>query len=194
MPYLDSGLKERMRASRKIATPYPLGSRAVGLPPYGERWGGVLLQLQVGIGGIDNPLANVEACAAIVYAGFQHVRTMQDPAIRPILIPAAQRAIDAFTLEAGFAGRDPATGEARPISPNGQALLAAALSRLLNRGYEPDRLSPQLVRSAMDKAWQSVPDHQHVMLLPWLGWSQCSRTIRPLTWIFPDSTSSLLMP
>ncbi len=132
----------------------------------------ILLQLQVGVGGQDNPLADVEACGAIVYGGFQHVRTMQDPAIRPLLIPAAQRAIDAFTLETGFVQRDPATGQARPISPNGQALLAAALSRLLNRGYQPDRLTPQLVRGAMDKAWRSVPEYQHVMLLPWLGWAE----------------------
>ena len=132
----------------------------------------ILLQLQVGPGAEDNPLADIEACAAIVYGGFQHVRTMQDPAIRPLLIPAAQRAIDAFSLEAGFVQRDPTTNEARPISPNGQALLAAALSRLLSRGYQHDRLTPQLVRSAMDKAWQSVPDYQHVMLLPWLGWAE----------------------
>ena len=132
----------------------------------------ILLQLQVGPGGEENPLANVEACAAIVYAGFEHERTMQDPAIRPLLIPAAERAIGAFTAEAGFVERNPATGEARPISPDGQALIAAAMSRLLNRGYQPDRLTPKLVRDAIDKAWQSVPDFQHVRLLPWLGWAE----------------------
>jgi len=132
----------------------------------------ILLQLQVDPDSEENPLADVQVCAAIVYAGFEHVRTMQDPAIRPLLIPAAQRTIAAFTPKAGFVQRDPVTGEARPISPNGQALIAAAMSRLLNRGYQLDQLTPQLVRSAMDKAWQSVPDYQHVMLLPWLGWAE----------------------
>ena len=132
----------------------------------------ILLQLQAGARGQENPLADVEACAAIVYAGFEHPQTMQDPAIRPLLAAAADRAIDAFTADDGFAPRDPASGPGRPRSPNGQALIAAALSRLIQRGYRHERLTPQLVRSALDAAWQAVPEHQQVMLLPWLGWAE----------------------
>lgn len=132
----------------------------------------ILLQLQAQAGGQDNPLADIEACAAIVYAGLEHPRSKQDPAIRPLLVAAADRAIAAFTADEGFAPRDPAGGPGRPRSPNGQALVAAALSRLLQRGYGHDRLTPQLVRSALDAAWQTVPDHQQVMLLPWLGWAE----------------------
>ncbi len=132
----------------------------------------ILLQLQAQVGGQDNPLADVQACAAIVYAGLEHPRSMQDPAIRPLLVAAAERAIDAFTAGAGFAPRDPAGRSGQPRSPNGQALVAAALSRLIQRGYRHERLTPQLVRSAIDAAWQAVPEHQQVMLLPWLGWAE----------------------
>ena len=132
----------------------------------------ILLQLQAGAGGEDNPLAEVEACAAIVYAGYEHPQPRQDPVIRPLLVAAADRAIDSFTADEGFAPRDPAGGPGRLRSPNRQALIAAALSRLLQRGYRHERLTPQLVRSAIDAAWQAVPEHQQVMLLPWLGWAE----------------------
>ncbi len=132
----------------------------------------ILLQLQAPAGGQDNPLADLEACAAIVLACFEIRQSVPDPAIRPLLAAAADRAIDAFIADEGSAPHNPAGGPGRPLSPNGQALVAAALSRLALRGYRHDRLTPQLVRSAIDAAWQAVPKHQHVMLLPWLGWAE----------------------
>ena len=77
----------------------------------------ILLQLQAGAGGEDNPLAEVEACAAIVYAGYEHPQPRQDPVIRPLLVAAADRAIDSFTADEGFAPRDPAGGPADYARP-----------------------------------------------------------------------------
>ena len=119
-------------------------------PRIARRAGGaghqILLHLQAQAGGQDNPLADVEACAAIVYAGLEHPRSMQDPAIRPLLVAAAERTIDTFAADEGFAPRDPAGGPRRPRSPNAQALVAAALSRLIQRGYGRDRLTPPHLR------------------------------------------------
>ena len=54
----------------------------------------------------------------------------------------------------------------------GRAIVAGALGRLLKHGYANQQLTDSFVRLALDTAWNSVLDHQQVMMLPWLGWGE----------------------
>jgi hypothetical protein len=67
------------------------------------------------------------------------------------------------------------TQKVEPLSPHAQAIVAGALARLLTFTDSPagaDSLPHLQARAALDRAWQSVPAHQHIALLPWIGWAE----------------------
>ncbi|MHC4415879.1 MAG: hypothetical protein ACYS0G_11405 [Planctomycetota bacterium] len=130
----------------------------------------ILRQLQKVAPGEDDPLRSLEACAAIVHAGHDNTRTGEDADVRRLVAAATTRVCNAYHREHGFVDVDEQTGQSRPIPPHGQAIVASALGRLLRTGL--GRLEPELVRAAIDAAWESLPEHRHVSLLPWLGWAE----------------------
>ena len=70
---------------------------------------------------------------------------------------------------------DPSTGSPRPldvtaVSPHGRALIASAQSRLRSLSLGP--LDETTFREFLGSIWTSVPEHERVMLLPWIGWAE----------------------
>ncbi len=124
----------------------------------------ILRQLEQVSDGEDEPLASAVACAAIVHAGLEH-QGYRDSA-PPLLREAAERVRVAYTREDGFVDAD----ESKPVPPHSRALIASALSRLLATGHAG--VDAGLVRGALDAAWSSVPPHEQVTLLPWIGWAE----------------------
>ncbi len=148
----------------------------------------ILRQLGTVAPGEDDPLATAPSCAAIVYAGLVRKQTYEDPVCRPLIAAAIQRVQSAYSPQTGFTQADQETGKSYTIAPHGQALVAGALSRLLREGLT--RVEAPIVRGAIDAAWDSVPKHQQVTLLPWLGWAEsdfAAATGRP-----PANTHRLL--
>lgn len=123
----------------------------------------ILLELQEVIEGEADPLASAVTSAAVVLAALERGRELESD---EFLAAAAAGARAAYQPGSGFQERDPSV----PIPPHGRALVAAALARMLAAGA-PD-MDARLVRDALDAAWQSVPPHQHVALLPWIGWGE----------------------
>ena len=114
-------------------------------------------ELRTVMPGEDDPLADPVACAAIAYAGVE---------LGALLPERPQRA--EFIAEA--VGRVVAACTEQPrLAPHGRAMIAAAAARLLAEDVQIEDLR---VRDAIDAAWQSVPEHRQVMLLPWLGWAE----------------------
>ena len=139
----------------------------------------IMRELQLVAPAEEDPLASAVACAAIVHAGLEP--SNPDPAYRRLVNEASQRVLSAYRIQEGFMEIDEETDEQRGIPAHGRAMVAAALSRLLLAGTAG--VEPQLVRSALDAAWASVPLHQQVALLPWLGWAEAdfaTATGRPL--------------
>lgn len=122
--------------------------------------------------GEDDPLANAVACAAIVIAAdaLGQLGLEAPPARDRFIEEAVQRVLSAYAPGRGFADTDPGDGRARPVAPHGQAMIAAAMTRLL-AGGDP-QVTPDQARSALDAAWAAVPPHRQVTLLPWLGWAE----------------------
>jgi hypothetical protein len=55
-------------------------------------------------------------------------------------------------------------------SPHDLALIAGALARAAGTGFGD--VPANEVRRAIDRAWASVPEHQWITLLPWIGWAE----------------------
>ena len=114
--------------------------------------------------------ASPDACAAIVYAILERPEVSSDADLVRVLQMATQRMVDAYQDGRGFLAPPAAGGDAEPLGGHGQALVAAALGRLLVEA--PGGVDPAFVRIAIDTAWQSVPPHRTVALLPWIGWAE----------------------
>ncbi len=122
----------------------------------------------------SNPLASPVSSAAIIYATLEPVQIDNDPNVQQILNAAISLVVKSFEHGIGFIDSKPSVvGRSKvKMSPIGQSLVAGALGRLLKHGYSNEQLTDKFVRSALDTAWKSVPDHQQVMMLPWLGWGE----------------------
>jgi len=130
----------------------------------------VLRELCAVAEGEADPLADPTACAAFVYAVSVVPEARSDAAIEALFTRAASRVTGAFRPETGFAITDEQDASPRPIAAHGQAMLAGAMARLMLSA--PDLVEGEDVRSALDAAWQAVPDHQRITLLPWIGWAE----------------------
>jgi hypothetical protein len=127
--------------------------------------GQVLADLAQVAPGESDPQADPAACAAIVVAALEHPDLRGHREVPELLARARDRVRAAYTHENGFARVNDA-----PVTPNGQALIAWALSRLLVTGA--DDVDAGFVRSAIDTAWATVPEPQQFSLMPWLGWAE----------------------
>jgi hypothetical protein len=127
----------------------------------------VLADLEQVAPGETDPVAEPVACAAIVVAALElpNLPKLEQPRVIQLFARARDRVLAAYTHEDGYAHGDGAT-----IAPNGQALIAWAMSRLLVTGSAD--IDAGLVRSAIDAAWASVPEPRQISLLPWLGWAE----------------------
>lgn len=119
----------------------------------------------------DDPRDDPAACAAIVFAVCAQPGLRNDASIEQLFTDAVKRIHDSFDPASGFVNR-PADGISQGISPHAQAMIAGAMCRLLIAQSPPAMLDPSRVRAALDAAWQSVPDPQHIALLPWIGWAE----------------------
>jgi hypothetical protein len=130
-----------------------------------EAAGEILADLaQLAPGEID-PQDDPVACAAIVVAVLEHPSLRGHAEVPDLFARARDRVRAAYSREGGFA-----RGDDVAVAPNGQALIAWALSRLLAKGS--DDVDAELVRGAIDAAWASVPEPRQISLLPWLGWAE----------------------
>ncbi len=113
-----------------------------------------------------DPLASAVACAAIVYAALEHPTFLAGDRPPPLFLEAAARVGDGWTRQDGFIDVD----EQVPVPPHARALIASAMSRLLAAGMTG--IDGATARGALDAAWESVPPHGRVALLPWIGWGE----------------------
>jgi hypothetical protein len=127
--------------------------------------GRVLADLAQVAPGESDPQADTAVCAAIVIAVLEHPDLRGHTEVPELLARARDRVRAAYTRENGFAHLEDA-----PVTPNGQALIAWALSRLLVTGSVD--LDAGFVRSAIDTAWASAPEPRQISLMPWLGWAE----------------------
>jgi hypothetical protein len=130
-----------------------------------EAAGRVLADLAHVAAGESDLQADAVACAAVVVAGLEHPDLRGHTDVPELFARARDRVGAAYTRENGFARVDDAA-----VTPNGQALIAWALSRLLVTGSGD--VDAGLVRSAIDAAWSSVPEPRQISLMPWLGWAE----------------------
>ncbi|MHC4127445.1 MAG: hypothetical protein ACYSWT_04125 [Planctomycetota bacterium] len=117
--------------------------------------------------GQQDPLADPVACAGIVVAVTEDRNLLDQARVAELFAGARDRVRTAYARGDGFTGGDEAA-----VAPNGQALIAWAMSRLLVTGSAD--IDPGLVRSAIDAAWASVPESRQISLLPWLGWAEAA--------------------
>jgi hypothetical protein len=126
-----------------------------------------------------DPCADPAAAAAIVLAMIEQ-HSINDAALAELFERTAGRVVACFDAGAGFAQRVDADGRARPMPPHSQAMVAGALCKMLamndGRPAAASNVDAKFTRAALERAWQSVPRHQYVALLPWIGWAETDYT------------------
>ncbi len=116
--------------------------------------------------GETDPLLSAVACAAIVHAALEHPTFLAGDRAPRLFLEAAARVRTGWTEHDGFIDID----EQVPVPPHAQALVASAMSRLL--AADMTAIDVSTARGALDAAWESVPPHGRVALLPWIGWGE----------------------
>jgi hypothetical protein len=109
-------------------------------------------------------------CAVIVLAGsvLDEPDTEIDANLRQLLT-VASLAVQAAVIDQ-LDEKEGEEGPTRSLDPHGKALVAAAFARLALQTRQPEQRA--VVREAIDRAWDSVPAHRRVALLPWIGWAE----------------------
>ncbi len=113
----------------------------------------VLEELRRVAPGEDDPFADAAAAATFVLAAAEAGDAWTD---REAEDAAARRILSSLGAE---------------LPPHVQAMTAAAVTARLGR--DPG-IDAQVARRALDAAWSSAPEAQHVSLLPWLGWTEAA--------------------
>lgn len=109
------------------------------------------------LAGIENVADDPAVAGAIVYAFSELGRDERpDAAVREL----HERAATSVIASDNTTWPDAMTG----------SLVAGAQARLLLSN--PDAVNSDRVRETIDHAWESVPEHQRVALLPWVGWAE----------------------
>ncbi len=137
----------------------------------------ILEDLSVVAPGETDPLLSAVACAAIVHAALEHPTFVAGDRAPRLFHEAAARVGSGWTRHDGFIDID----EQVPVPPHAQALIASAMSRLL--AADMAGVDDSIARGALDAAWESVPPHGRVALLPWIGWGEAdyaAATDRPV--------------
>jgi hypothetical protein len=126
----------------------------------------ILEDLSVIAPGETDPLAGAVACSAIVHAALEHPTYLAGDLTPRLFLEAAARVRSGWTRHDGFIDID----EQVPVPPHARALIASAMSRLL--ASDITAIDDSTARGALDAAWESVPPHGQVALLPWIGWGE----------------------
>jgi hypothetical protein len=127
---------------------------------------GLLEDLSVVAPGETDPLESAVACAAIVHAALEHPTFLAGDRAPRLFLEAAARVGSGWTRHDGFVDID----EQVPVPPHARALVASAMCRLL--ASDVTTVDDSTARGALDAAWESVPPHGRVALLPWIGWGE----------------------
>lgn len=125
----------------------------------------LLLELEQLAPGEDDPLHDLAACAAIIYAVTAHPEARRSERIAQLMNGAANQVI--ASLRDGRVV-DPRTG--RTVAPHAQAMAIGAAAKLSRSN--PEMVDLLLVRTALDELWRAVPATEHVDLLPWIAWAE----------------------
>ena len=112
-------------------------------------------------------LASPAACAAVVYAILERSESPDDAALDRLLRVAADRVL---VWHRAASGPDESATPAVPLPAHGQALVAAAVSRMLL--HRVAGVDAAMTRVALDAAWESVPEPDAATLMPWVGWAE----------------------
>jgi hypothetical protein len=115
----------------------------------------------------ETTLASPAACAAVVYAILERSESRDEAALDRLLRVAADRVL---VWHRAATRPDDAATPAVPLSAHGQALVAAALSRMLLHRME--EVDSTMARASLDAAWESVPEPDAATLMPWVGWAE----------------------
>ena len=126
----------------------------------------LLEDLSVVAPGETDPLLSAVACAAIVHAALEHPTFLAGDRAPRLFREAAARVRCGWTEHDGFIDVD----EQVSVPPHARALIASAMSRLL--AADMTGIDDSTARGALDAAWESVPPHGRVALLPWIGWGE----------------------
>ena len=133
----------------------------------------ILQDLALVAHGEADPRASLSACAGIVYAISEQPNAARDETVGLLFADAAARVIGSFDPASGFVDRASDEERARNVGPHAQAMLAGAMARLLSMQIVgAPAVDAAVVRQAIDAAWASTPQPQHVNLLPWIGWAE----------------------
>ncbi len=115
--------------------------------------------------GERDPLTSSVTCATIVQAFLEHGFSREGDEAPPLFLQAAATVRDAWK-PTGFVDVE----EGLPVAPHAQALIVSAMSRLLSVDHMG--FDAAVVRQAIDAAWDSVPAHRRISLMPWIGWAE----------------------
>lgn len=142
----------------------------------------LLHELAAGRHDEPDPLGRIVSCAALVHACCS--LPPGDLEAVDLLDQAIERILASWRDELGFVDKRQSTGALAALPPSDQAIIAAALASAWRR--HPERLEGvrrYRIRGAIDHAWSTAPAHQHVSLLPWIGWAEldyAAATGRPI--------------
>ncbi|HRP64156.1 MAG TPA: hypothetical protein PK400_12730 [Phycisphaerales bacterium] len=125
----------------------------------------LLIELEQLAPGEDDPLHDLAACAAIIYAVAAHPEARRSERIAQLMNGAANQVI--ASLRDGRVV-DPRTG--RAVVPHAQAMVIGAAAKLSRSNAE--LIDPLHVRAALNDLWRAVPAAEHVDLLPWVAWAE----------------------
>lgn len=125
----------------------------------------LLIELEQIAPGEDDPLHDLAACAAIIYAGAAHPDAGRTDRVARLMTGAANQVIASIRD-----GRviDPRTG--RAVAPHAQAMTLGAAAKLARSN--PEMMDQHRVRAALDELWRVTPVAEHVDLLPWIAWAE----------------------
>jgi len=127
--------------------------------------------LEEGFGETD-PLKDPVACAMIVLAAEELRPSNPARSLAGLRSAAILECWRAFDVAAGAFGRvSGPDGSERELVPSEKAIVAAAITRIAFRDPPADNAF-DVARAALDAAWGSVDDVNHISLLPWIGWAE----------------------
>lgn len=110
---------------------------------------------------LDAEPMNPALAAGVIYAVSAYLNAAPDAEADAVLSELADAAATAIAE----------TQIEQVRTHHAQALVAGAAARLLVSNDRTE-LDAAAVRNMLDSIWQTVPEHQYVALLPWIGWAE----------------------
>jgi hypothetical protein len=136
----------------------------------------ILVDLSILVDGEADPLKDVGACAAVVYAVCERPEVRKEPGVALLFNGAC--AVVAAACNSAIADADndvraSIDGRTQEWTPHEHAMAAGAMSRLWQAADLKERaVETDTVRRLLDRIWQSTPEQNRIALLPWIGWAE----------------------